>query len=348
MKHPILAGNAYRYYIMIWAIIGMAHFLMLYNYIQLSITSAFLDSLIFNLIFLGLGLGFWYIIRFAQPNKGDYFGLFLTHTFGAAVAVGFWLLIAQFVLKFFLVQDTDYIDFLKDSWLWRGALGVLFYTVIVLIYYLDQGYQILRDKSEQEMQLKSTIKETELMLLKSQLNPHFIFNSLNSISSLTLTAPSKARDMVIKLSDFLRYSLGKDNHQKTTLAEELKNISIYLEIEKIRFGDKLIFIDDVEEESLKLLVPNMILQPLFENAIKHGVYESIDTVTIRLTCQILTGQLKLKIVNNFDADAVSQKGEGIGLKNIRQRLALIYGAGDLLQVDHRQNLFTVTLNIPIP
>ena len=128
------------------------------------------------------------------------------------------------------------------------------------------------------------VKEAELKSLKYQINPHFIFNSLNSISSLTISDPQKAQEMTIKLSSFLRSTLSKNEKQKSKLSEEISNAKLYLDIEKVRFDDKFEFIEEVENACKDMEVPSMILQPLFENAIKHGVYESLEKVTIKMKC----------------------------------------------------------------
>ncbi|MEM7299273.1 MAG: histidine kinase, partial [Bacteroidota bacterium] len=177
-------------------------------------------------------------------------------------------------------------------------------------------------------------------------NPHFIFNSLNSISALTTTIPEDAREMVIKLSDFLRYSLGKENSELNPLKQEIQNVSIYLDIEKVRFGEKLKFEKIVKEDCLNVKVPNLILQPLIENAIKYGVYDSIEAVTIRLNCEKKEDLLFIRIHNNFDKESVASKGEGIGLNNVRKRLQLVFGRADLLEINKGKDQFEVTLKIP--
>jgi len=183
-------------------------------------------------------------------------------------------------------------------------------------------------------------------MLKSQINPHFLFNSLNSISSLTITNPEKARDMVIKLSDFLRYSVSTNTSRFTTLQNELANIQRYLEIEKVRFGDKLQFEFILEGTCKDHLIPIMLLQPLFENAIKHGVYESIEKVKIEMDCKYTSGYLEIVIWNDFDPNAHARKGTGLGLNNIRERLRLLYKTDTLLKTSVEGTKFFVFLSLP--
>jgi LytS/YehU family sensor histidine kinase len=161
-----------------------------------------------------------------------------------------------------------------------------------------------------------------------------------------MTDPAKARQMIINLSSFLRYSIGKDNKETNNLGTELENIELYLSIEKVRFGDRLLFDSQVDEACGTSSIPNLLLQPLFENAIKHGVQESLDTITIDLKAHLSNGSLVVSISNNFDPEAVSGKGTGIGLRNIRQRLTLIYGRHDLITYKAEDNVFKVSLEIP--
>jgi LytS/YehU family sensor histidine kinase len=224
--------------------------------------------------------------------------------------------------------------------------GVIFYIVIALAYYLFIYYVNLQEKVRVESRLRMVLKETELNMLKSQINPHFLFNSLNSISSLTITNPEKAREMVIKLSDFLRYSVSNNSSSFTTLGNEMANITRYLEIEKVRFGEKLIFSFRLEGDCKDHQVPVMILQPLFENAIKHGVYESTEQVSIEMGCEYKEGYLEISIVNDFDPNAHPRKGSGIGLNNIRERLRLLYKNDKLLRTVTDGKRFSVFLSLP--
>ena len=151
--------------------------------------------------------------------------------------------------------------------------------------------------------------------------------------------------MVIKLSSFLRYSLKHKQNQLVTISQEIEHIKLYLEIEKIRFGDKLETIFDIKECE-NCYIPNMILQPLYENAIKYGVYETTSQVVINTKATKEKDNLIFTVSNNYDSDSIAKKGEGIGLFNIRRRLGLVYGNATLLTVKDENQLFTATLEIP--
>jgi two-component system, LytTR family, sensor kinase len=203
-----------------------------------------------------------------------------------------------------------------------------------------------KQKRLRETELLDQLRNAQLNALKSQINPHFLFNSLNSISSLAIANPGKAQQMIIALSDFMRYSLKKNIDEMVSLETELQNISLYLQIEKIRFGDKLTYSFDVDEDCKKHLIPNLILQPVYENAIKYGVYETSDSVEIRLKAVRSASGMNILVVNGFDPDSVPARGNGVGLKNISERLRIIYGSSQLLDVTKERNLFKVSMEIP--
>ncbi|MEQ9404915.1 MAG: histidine kinase [Cyclobacteriaceae bacterium] len=346
MKHPVLSGTGYKFYALVWIIVISIHASVLYFYYDFSLTISVIESVVFNFLFAGIVPGLWFIVTFAGLNK-DYLSLAVTHI-GTALVISFtWSAVSDYFLSLIFNVRFEYIKFLSDSYIWRLIIGVLYYSITVLIFYLIKYYQDMQERVNKELELQTLLKDTELRMLKSQINPHFIFNSLNSISSLTISKPETAREMVIKLSDFLRYSLGKDNVEMNPLEEEVKNVSLYLDIEKIRFGDRLHFEMEISEECGRVEVPNLILQPLLENAIKYGVYDSLEEVTVRLTCKPVEGTLHVSINNNFDEDAVVSKGEGIGLESVRKRLMLIYERSDLLEIVRDSNQFTVTIKIPL-
>jgi LytS/YehU family sensor histidine kinase len=217
----------------------------------------------------------------------------------------------------------------------------------VLVYSLIVYSINLKDKISNETNLRMLVREAELNMLKAQINPHFLFNALNSISLLTKKDPASAREMIIKLSDYLRYSLRFGEESMISFREEIGNMERYLEIEKIRFGKKLVYTKKIEKEADTAMLPNMILQPLLENAIKHGVYESLVPITIEITGKLIHNYLLIVIENDYDPEGVPRKGAGIGLKNISSRLQLIYNRADLLSYGNEGTRFRVELKIPM-
>lgn len=345
MLNPIGTNRKYLInYAIVWSMIIGAHFAVLYGYYDISAHIAFWDSFIFNVFFAFLGLSLWYVVRYNKTNH-KFLSLLTSHLLSSLILIGFWLMSGYLILRY-AINNQDYLQFLDRSFPWRIISGIFYYSVFTLGYYVVIYYLNIQDKIKQESRLKSLIKEAELSALKHQINPHFLFNSLNSVSSLTITSPEKAQEMIIKLSDYLRYSLSNEGQQIVGLETELANIALYLEIEKIRFGKRLDFRFNYSSEAIKAKVPVMILQPLFENAIKHGVYESLNTILIKLDCEIHSNMLQLIIHNNYDSDSKKVKGAGIGLRNIKDRLFLLYKTDDLLEINKTSDSFTVTINIP--
>ncbi len=306
------------------------------------------DSAVFNILYAILGFNLWYIIRFNLKESNSIFDLLFNHLLISVIAIAAWITISYFTLVYLFPESASYREFLNESLPWRVITGIFYYLLFIMYYYVMLYYEDLQEKLKVEAQLQTLVNEAELSALKSQINPHFLFNSLNSISSLTITNPDKAQEMVIKLSDFLRYTLSHDKDEKASLKEEFNNLKRYLDIEKIRFGHRLNFNTKIPEECRDFLIPNMILQPLIENAIKHGVYDSTEEVLVELTCTHDSEYVTIEISNEYDPDAVKKKkGQGIGLKNIRKRLQIIYGRQDLFEISADKMVFKATLKLPI-
>jgi LytS/YehU family sensor histidine kinase len=257
-----------------------------------------------------------------------------------------WMLLTIGFLEAFFGDQVEYGAFLTKSIAWRGIFGGMVYLVLVLMYYLASSNQKLQERARQEERLRNLVRDTELNMLKSQINPHFLFNSLNSIASLTMSNPDEARDMIIRLSDFLRYSLKHRENEYVPLSEELRRMKDYLAIEKIRFGDKLQYEFNIEETCEEFPVPTMIFQPLFENAIRHSVYESVDPVTLRFECKPDNEFMKTVVSNDYDPGTPTRKGTGVGLQNVRQRIELAYEGQGSVHWMGESGKFSVTIFFP--
>lgn len=348
MSTPVLSKkNYFTTYVLVWAIIIIVHAALLYFLYGTALKVSIADAVVFNLLFALAGYTLWFVIRYNLKEKPSGLDLLFQHLMVAAIFITAWFSISYFTLISLFPNNQDYLLFLKESIPWRIITGLFYYIVFVLIYYVILYYEDVQEKLQRENELQNLVKEAELDALKSQINPHFLFNSLNSVSSLTLASPEKAQEMVIKLSDFLRYSLSSDRKSVTSMENEFDNISRYLDIEKVRFGKRLKFVSDVPQECQHINIPSLILQPLIENAIKHGVYNSSEEVTINLSCSKGDDFAIITITNDFDPQAIRKKGEGIGLKNIRNRLKLIYQRNDLLATKADGNLFKATLKLPL-
>ncbi len=345
MKHPFL-GKAFLFYSLAWVAIMAAHANILFLQFDLPFNYALADSLAFNLAFLGFGILYWYIVQYISPENQGISGTILNQGLAIVIGVSFLTYLCNSALTNLAGDDATIIDFLNLAIPWRIFLGSFFLGMVVLIYYLLQYTASLKEKEKGELELQNLLKQAELETLKFQLNPHFIFNSLNSISSLTLTDPNRAHEMVVKLSEFMRGSLGREDTELHSLKEELQQMKLYLDIERVRFGDRLKVNEEIDTNCFDREVPNLIMQPLYENAIKYGIYEQLDDVNITTKCFCDEGQLNILITNNYDSEAIPKKGKGIGLKNICNRLELIYGKSDLVTIKKEKEIFSIELIIP--
>jgi len=293
-----------------------------------------------------LGLLAWYPTRYIPFQRQSPIYSILAHVVAGIVVLGAWVLITMVLLNAIFAYQEDYIKFLNQTLAWRAMLGALIYLVLVLIYYLVANSQKLQERLQQEERLRGMVRDAELNMLKSQINPHFLFNSLNSIASLTMSNPDEAREMIIRLSDFLRYSLKHRENEYVPLREELGRMKDYLAIEKVRFGEKLQYEFIIRGECETFLVPTMIFQPLFENAIRYSVYESVDPVAIRFSCIQELESMKAVITNDYDPGVPSRRGTGVGLQNVRQRIALAYKGKGSVDWTAQEGVFTVTILFP--
>lgn len=348
MTNPFVSNKkVLATYSILWFFIFLVHIAVLNFFLNLPIDVSVLDSAFFNITYQLIGLSLWYTVSFNSLDNYNTAKIFFNHIAAAVITSGIWIGVGYYIVSHVITGNNLYSEFLLKSLIWRFLIGILFYTIIISVDYVIIYYNNFQEKVLREVELNALVKEAELKTLKYQINPHFIFNSLNSISSLTISNPARAQDMTIKLSSFFRNTLSKNEKQKSKLREEINNAKLYLDIEKVRFEDKFDFVEEVKDECKETEVPSMILQPLFENAIKHGVYESLDKVTIKLSCSMEEEYFKITVENNFDPDAVPRKGEGIGIKNIRNRLKLIYNQDNLLTVQKTDNIFKVNIFIPV-
>ena len=347
MNHPVFHNlrSAVSYFGM-WVLIMGAHFFIFYFPYRFPFIISLTDSFIFNVLFSILGIPLWYVVRYSVPSGKTRVNLLVNHLASLTLIIVIWVSAGYSLLNGLFGTYAAYKDFLSSSVPYRIVSGLFYYLLTGLAYYLVLYNSNLQEKLKEEARLNELLKESELNMLRSQINPHFLFNSLNSISSLTISDPGKAREMVIKLSDFLRYSVSTSTTGFNSLEKEMINIQRYLEIEKVRFGNKLEFGFKLNGNCKDHKIPAMLLQPLFENAIKHGVYESTEQVRIDMDCRFENDCLLIDIVNDFEPGAGARKGAGVGLKNIRERLRLMYKSDTLMKTSVSGNKFHVSLCLP--
>jgi two-component system, LytTR family, sensor kinase len=347
MKHPILS-NKVRLILwwLVWFFLALGQSLLFYYAFGSFIEISLVDSLVSLLIYSGIGLSLWYPFRFFNTGETRTSAIISNLVASGALSITLWVLITKFIMTTVLPEQNNYQAYWAATFPYRIGSGVFIYGLIIMTYYLFVSLTNLSEKNAKEAKLESLVKETELKMLRSQINPHFLFNSLNSISSLTITDPEKARDMVVKLSEFMRYALSRKDEQPVTLQNELENLRLYLDIEKVRFGDKLTMEENIDSSCLDFKIPVMLLQPLYENAVKHGVYESTETVRIITEAKITDRYFEITISNNYDAVPTLKRGTGTGLLNVTRRLELFYGNKASIKTTKENGLYSVSLFIP--
>jgi LytS/YehU family sensor histidine kinase len=215
------------------------------------------------------------------------------------------------------------------------------------MHYVIIGFERSNESERQAFELRLLAQDAELRALRAQIDPHFLFNSLNSISALTASDPAKARTMTLMLADFFRKSLELGSRSNIPLNDELALVFEFLTIEQVRFGARLKVEQDIKEECQKVMVPPLILQPLVENAVRHGIAHLVNGGTIRIHCERHGDRLVIQIENPVDLDRPRRKGSGLGLKNVRSRLDTFYGNEARLDVEETNEYFQIKLSFPI-
>ena len=280
---------------------------------------------------------------------------------GSVLALGAGMLVTSYVvsLGWWGTHNIWYWDWVKGGWRpeelmshFSGVMGA-FYIMLCWsgLYFGIKYYQQLQDQTQQTLKATAAAHQAQLKMLRYQLNPHFLFNTLNAISTLILDGANETANLAVsRLSDFLRYTLDNDPMKRVTLGSELGAIDLYLEIEKVRFGDRLIISKSVEARALTALVPSLILQPLIENAIKYAITPLEDGGTLRISAKVQNTTLVLQIsdtgpgLGNGDS---KHKSSGVGLKNTRERLQQLYGDQQAFTLaPNDPSGLVVTINIP--
>lgn len=287
-------------------------------------------------------------------------GLVMNNTFryyqpgerNVAIIVIWSLLMAALVcaLQLLLLRQLaaeTYQPMVTQLWLLRYLFDWL---MMAFMSALSWMWHYLRNQQQQEKRRQEAAdlaRDAELANLRQQLQPHFLFNSLNSISALIGSRPEEARTMVQQLSDFLRGTLKKEDRHFVAFQDELTHLQLYLDIEKVRFGHRLLTTLTYADEVLALKVPALLLQPIVENAIKFGLYDTTGALEITIAAHAENGQLVVNVTNPFDPEtAPRRQGTGFGLAGVQRRLYLLFFRNDLLHTQQQQSTFITTIRIP--
>ncbi|MCI0536700.1 MAG: histidine kinase [Verrucomicrobiales bacterium] len=247
------------------------------------------------------------------------------------------------------VRDQQTVAFSK----WSAVLDGTAYLALVGLAQAAHLRRKLREREQHAVLLESQLNQSRLSALHAQLQPHFLFNTLNGIAALTRRDPRAAEEMLMALSDLLRWSLGRSGQLEIPLREELEFLGRYLELQQMRFGERLRIEKAIEPGTLDCLVPALILQPLVENAVRHGIEPSPAPGLIRIAAQREGGQLNMSVEDNgvglgVSVEGTARCGNGIGLTNARERLAALYGRDHEFSFhEKRAGGVIVTVRIPL-
>jgi two-component system LytT family sensor kinase len=298
-------------YWLIWVILAVLYATLLKIFLGFPWYMAGVDAIAFTGLFALMGIAVWYVVKFSALDSASVLNTVITHLAAAAILV-FTIVAGTVSLLGFIFSDRSEFYTLSSPYhIYRLIIGGLIYAFLAINFYLIFYYEEYRSRKIRQIEMDKHLKSAELNMLKSQINPHFIFNSLNSVSSLTLTAPEKAHDMVIQLADFLRYSIRKNADQLVTLEKEIEAMELFLTIERTRYGQRLQVDINCDEKSKTALLPVLILQPLVENAIKYSLHETDTESNIKIDCDLINDELQVEISNNYDKTAITNEGEGI-------------------------------------
>lgn len=282
-------------------------------------------------------------LKYYRPEKNRYL-LMLMY---CAILASIWLLINHWILDSLVLADPHYADFLYNSLPVRFFLGLLIISLMAMISVVWYTQLDQKETEKRKIEAETLARDAELYNLRQQLQPHFLFNSLNSITALIGSRPEEARKMIHQLSDFLRGTLKKEDQQPVSLADELEHLQLYLDIEKVRFGHRLSTEISYNENCKAKLLPPMLLQPIVENAIKFGLYDTTGVVTISIFAECVEKELHVTVQNPYDPETTRPKhGTGFGLSGVKRRLHLLFGRTDLLETTSYTHIFTTTVKIP--
>lgn len=304
------------------------------------------------LVYAFVCLAAWYPCQATPLEKSSFVRLLLTHLTAAVLLSVLWAALAK-ELAIVLARYGGFagldrrLETLRYfSLLW--AAGVLLYILSVTFHYVLMAERAAREAQERALEARVLARDAELKALRAQVDPHFMFNCLHSISALTTADAGKAREMCILLADFLRSTLRLGGKETITLQQELDLVRGYLAVEKVRFGARVHLEEEVDKGTMDFLLPPLLLQPLVENAIRHGIANLPEGGVIRLVVQRNDDAVSIVVENSFDPDTPSSLKTGLGIANIRNRLAARYGRDASILVGADGGRFSVKLRLPVP
>jgi hypothetical protein len=300
------------------------------------------------LVYAFVCLSAWYVSRATPLTGASGLRVLVSSVLSAVFASAFWVgltrgwIAALGATAAFAPATDRYLQQLPFLF----AVGVLLFLLSLAGHYVLLAFETARAAERRQLELEILTRDAELRALRAQIDPHFLYNSLNSISALTGSDAPGARRMCLLLGEFLRNTLDVSARQRIALADELGLARRYLDIEQVRFGSRLRIEERVDDDASACLVPPLLLQPLVENAVTHGIARLLEGGLIRLEIARQDGRLAIVIENPCDADAVMERRGGLGLDNVRGRLDAMFGRDARMDTTAADGMFRVELRMP--
>jgi sensor histidine kinase YesM len=346
--HPILArGGRLALYLGLWLLVSGLIAALLAGRAGLTLLQAALVALPAALVYAFVCLSAWYVARGLPLKTTGTSRILFTGVLTSLLSSAVWLAVTS--LWVYLLVDRGW---LPPSARGGGhqslifGFGVLLYLLSLAVGYLLVTFEESREAERQAMKVQVLARDAELRSLRLQLDPHFLFNCLHSISALTTADPPAARRMCLLLGEFLRETLALGSESRITLARELKLADRFLAVERIRFGDRL----DVELSSdgdiEGCLVPPLLLQPLVENAVTHGIAHLLERGTIRIAASRTPERVSIVVENPCDPERPRRTGAGVGVSNVRNRLQALYGSEAIVKSTEQSGVWRMELSFP--
>ncbi len=343
--HPVLSHpQRRRLFLLIWPIIGAAAGLLPFWWAGGNLREWWAVALWGETLGLPL-LASAYVCRAAPVATSAPWRVLATVGLAAVVTAGLWLELGRTWLWLVSAVAPSSSTAFPTMAMPAALVAALIFMLASAVHYAVIAGDERQTVAARALKAEIGAREAELRALRSQVDPHFLFNCLHSISSLIGSDPTGARQMCIELADFFRESLRAGSMARIALATEVDLVRRYLGIERLRFGDRLHIHIDLAADAQTSLVPPLLLQPLVENAVRHGVATLIEGGTVHLAVVKTGSRLTVRVTNPCDPDE-RRPGTGIGLRNVRARLATTYGDAAMLRTDIRNGTFTVELSLP--
>lgn len=331
-------------YAALWLFVGLLLAVLLTGQAGLDWTSSLLVALPLAAVYSSVCMSAWYVARSTPLSSSGSVRLIATALGASIISSGAWLAVARgwnYTLSRWAGVHASYGDISEVIF----GFGILVYLLSLAAGYIALSAVEAQAAKRRALEVQVFSREAELRSLRAQIDPHFLFNSLHSISALTAANPQGARHMCLLLAEFFRESLKLGAEDQIPLARELMLAEKYLEIEQVRYGDRLkVEIDN--DGAGDCLVPSLLLQPIVENAVTHGIAHMLDGGVVRVTAGRTPSRLHLSIESPCDPDRPRRRGTGVGLSNVRSRLQALHGAEATVDAVEEQERWRVDIRMP--